>query len=389
MIESIKLKMKGDGSIWTIMIILMLISVLSVYSSIQDLAFHRYHGETIQLFVKHIIILILGLMFCWICHKIPYMNYYKYAPFLLALIIPMLALTLLIGATTNDATRRINLPFFNIGLQTSEYAKLFIIIYLARVLSIKQDVIKNSIKVFLSVFWPIPVICILIAPENLSTSLLVFAISFIMLYLGRAKLSHLFYLVALGLVSFGLVWVIDLIYPNSTRMTTWIFRIKEFLFNSDGGYQVQQAKIAIAQGGVFGIGLGHSVQKNFLPSPYADFIYSIIMEEMGLLISGIILLMYIFFLIRCIRIIKISQKSFASLLAIGLSVNLVFQALVNMGVSVNLLPVTGLPLPLISRGGNAIIVFCISVGIILSVSRSVEKELREQRLSNNETPATT
>ena len=230
---------------------------------------------------------------------------------------------------------------------------------------------------FVPIIVPVVIICMLIAPADLSTAALLFATCLLMMFIGRVEMKYIGLLVLFGIVAIAILIIIGTLFPEVVRLETWINRLNEFFGNADGGYQIQQAKIAIADGGLFGVGPGHSVQRNYLPYPYADFIYAIICEEYGLLGGFTIIFLYLLLFIRCIRIVTKSPKTFGAILAMGLCLSLVIQAFANIAVSLHLVPVTGLTLPLVSKGGTSMLFTCISLGIILSVSRYIEQASQE------------
>jgi cell division protein FtsW len=280
----------------------------------------------------------------------------------------------------------------NLTFQTSDLAKLALFMYLGRLLSKKQDVIKDFRKGFLPVITPVVVICALIAPANLSTALLVGATSMLLLFIGRASAKHLGLTIGVAAIPVVILVTIALAYYDKSegrskdlpavlevgRLPTWIKRVQNFVYSNkqidkDENYQVNQAKIAISKGGMLGLGPGNSETRNFLPHPYSDFIYAIIIEEYGIVGGAFIILIYLIFLFRCIRIFRKCPYAFGAFLALGLSFTLVIQALINMAVTVNLFPVTGVTLPLVSMGGSSFLFTCLAIGIILSVARNVEQ----------------
>jgi cell division protein FtsW len=266
--------------------------------------------------------------------------------------------------------------------------------YLARLMSKKQDVIKDFKKGFLPVMTPVAITCMLIAPANLSTALLLGASCLMLLFIGRARAKHI--LVTIGIAMIPILFlIISAVVRHSSsddetataritssglfgRVETWISRVENFMYGSkaadnDEMYQVNQAKIAIAKGGVLGVGPGNSTTRDYLPQAYNDFIYAIIIEEYGLVGGAFIVFIYLVFLYRCIRIFKKCPFAFGAFLALGLSFTLAIQAIANMAVTVNLFPVTGVTLPLVSMGGTSFIFTCLAIGIILSVARNVEQ----------------
>ena len=294
----------------------------------------------------------------------------------------------------NEGSRWIRLPLLNMTMQTSDLAKLALFMYLARLMSKKQDVIKDFKKGFLPVMTPVAITCMLIAPANLSTALLLGASCLMLLFIGRARAKHI--LVTIGIAMIPILFlIISAVVRHSSsddetataritssglfgRVETWISRVENFMYGSkaadnDEMYQVNQAKIAIAKGGVLGVGPGNSTTRDYLPQAYNDFIYAIIIEEYGLVGGAFIVFIYLVFLYRCIRIFKKCPFAFGAFLALGLSFTLAIQAIANMAVTVNLFPVTGVTLPLVSMGGTSFIFTCLAIGIILSVARNVEQ----------------
>ena len=274
----------------------------------------------------------------------------------------------------NQAKRWLYVPFTDITFQVSDYAKIALVAYLARSISVKQDYIKDFKSAFVPLLLPVIIVCGLIAPSNFSTAALLFGTCFLMLYVGRVSITSLVGLVGLGIALFGVLYLVDTLIPGAVRMGIWINRVEEYLSADGGGYQVQQAKIAIAQGGLFGVGPGLSMLRNFIPYSYADFIYAIICEEGGLILGGIvIILLYVALLFQCTRIVTMMPKTFGAMLAIGIGLNIVVQAFANIAVSLELVPVTGQTLPMVSMGGSSLLFTCISFGMILSVSKHINE----------------
>lgn len=365
-------ELRGDKSIWAIVALLAIFSILAVYSSTGTLAYQERGGNTEAFLTKHGIILFGGLFLTYLCHLMHYMRYSRAAPILLLLSIPLLVYTIAFGADINEARRWISLPYVGITFQTSDFAKLALIIYVARAISTKQDYIKDFNSAFLPIIVPILIICGLIAPADLSSAMLLFLTCVLMMFIGRVALQYIGLLLLLGIVVFALLVVMGQFFPEIIRVETWTSRVRDFMMNPDGGYQVQQAKMAIANGGWFGIGPGNSIQRNYLPSPYSDFIYAIICEEYGIIGGTLVIGLYVLLFFRITRLVTKSPKAFGAMLATGLSVSLVVQAFANIAVSVHLVPVTGLTLPMVSMGGTSILFTCISFGMILSVSKYIE-----------------
>lgn len=361
---------KGDRVIWVIVVLLSIFSVLAVYSSTGTLAFRYQGGNTEYYMLKHLVILLAGLFFMYVFHNIRYSYFSRFAQLMFYISVPLLLFTLLSGTNVNDASRWLTIPGLNINFQSSDIAKMAIILYLARLLALKQDVIADFKSAFIPLILPVVIVTLLIMPANLSTAMLVFGTSLIIMFVGRVPLKFIAATSGITLVAMFILVLLIMQLPGKGRVETWQNRIESFTSSDDAdNYQAVQAKIAIANGGIWGKMPGNSTQRNFLPHPYSDFIFALIIEEFGLLGGMFILLLYLILLYRGIRIGARSPGAFGTFLSIGLSFMLVFQALINMGVAVNLLPVTGQPLPLISMGGTSIWFTCISIGIILSVSK--------------------
>jgi cell division protein FtsW len=344
---------------------------------------------------KQVAFILGGLLVIYFAHLVNYTFYSKAARIVFLLSIPLLIYTLFFGVKMNEGSRWIRLPLINMTVQTSDFAKLALFMYLARLLSKRQEMIKDFRQGYLMVIWPVAVTCLLIAPANLSTALLLGASCLLLLFIGRANTKHL--LLTIGLAMIPILMLIgaavyqhqqsepeEIVTPVkkeegalTRRVDTWINRVESFIYGSDDintdAYQVNQAKIAVSKGGLLGVGPGNSTTRDFLPQAYNDFIYAIIIEEYGLVGGAFMVFIYLVFLYRCIRIFKRCPFAFGAFLALGLSFTLVIQALANMAVTVNLFPVTGVTLPLVSMGGSSFIFTCLAIGIILSVARNVEQ----------------
>jgi cell division protein FtsW len=326
------------------------------------------------------------------------------ASFLFIVSIPLLLYTLFFGAKINEGSRWIKLPVINLTLQTSDLAKLALFMYVSRLLSRKQEVIKDFKNGFLPVVVPVLIICALIMPANLSNALLTGATSLLLMFIGRVSFKHILLTILIALIPVAIIVSVAVItHQEKTdntsrelvmaekmkslgRFGTWVKRVQDFIYAGDQEvpYQVQQANIAIANGNILvGLGPGNSRQRNFLPQAYNDFIFSIIIEEYGLAGAAFVVFIYLLFLFRCIRIFRKCPYAFGAFLALGLSFTLVIQALANMAVNVHLLPVTGVTLPLISMGGSSFLFTCAAIGIILSVARNVEQLEGKDSQSNN------
>ena len=365
-------ELRGDRTIWMIIAVLSLFSLLAVYSASGWEAWRMRGGNTTVLFVSHMVRLAFGLFLVYLCHLLHYRQYQRVAPILILICIPLLAFTLFFGRNVNDAPRWIG--FFGFSFQPSEMAKIALVIYIARELTRKQEYISSFKDAFLPIIVPVLIICGLIAPANLSTAMVLFVTCIMLMFIGRVSAKYIFLLGLLGIVVFACLVAIGKLYPEAelVRVDTWVSRVQEFLHSEDGGYQVQQAKIAIAKGGIIGQGPGNSIIRNFLPYAHADFIYAIICEEYGLLGGSVILALYVMLFLRNVKLVTKSPKAFGAFLAIGLSLLLTVQALANIAVNVNLVPATGLTLPMISMGGTSMLFTCISLGMILSVSKFIE-----------------
>jgi cell division protein FtsW len=371
--------LKGDKMIWLIVFILFIFSMLAVYSATGTLAFKMEVNNSRYLF-KQIIITLAGLLLMFGIHLIDYRYYSRVAQILWMLSIPLLIYTMFFGTELNSASRWITLPGVGLTFQTSDLAKLALIMYLARQLTIKQEQIDDFKQAFIPILFPVVLTAVLIAPENLSTAAILFFTSVFVMFIGRIAIKHILLLVGVSGLVAGLFLLLLFVLPDTLlkgRTLTWKHRIENFtkpVENGEEDYQLLQAKIAIAKGGIVKLNPGGSDQRNFLPHPYSDFIYAIIIEEYGLIGGAFLVFLYLFLLYRCIRIVIKSPKAFGALLAVGLGTALVIQAMINMAVAVNLLPVTGVTLPLVSMGGSSVIFTSIAFGIILSVSRNVEEE---------------
>ena len=369
---------KGDVYIWAIVFILSVIGVLAVYSSTGNLAFAKQQGNTEFFLLRHLGFIVVGLFIMFVVHNIPFRFYSKVSNGLLFVSIALLFITLKLGYNINNAQRVI--PIFGFTFQPSDMAKVFLVMYIARYLSKRQDGV-HEFKVFLKLLLVIGLVIIPIIPENLSTALIIMTTSTMLMYIGRIKLKFIFLLIAMGLIAavsfYGFLKMIDMNKFQHTRLPTWERRIDSFFGHDksgDSNYQKNQAKIAVATGGFWGKGPGNSSQRNYLPHPYSDFIFAIIVEEYGLLGGLVLLACFILLILRALKMVIDSQRSLAALIVLGIAFSTSFQALVHMGVSVGRLPVTGLTLPLVSMGGTSILFNSIAFGIMLGISRHIQEE---------------
>ncbi len=394
--EHLDQRTRGDKYIWGLVIVLSLISILVVYSATGSLAYKMYRGNTSAYLFKQLAFTLLGLLVIFGLHRVNYTMFSRIATIMFALSIPLLIYTLFFGAKINEGSRWIKLPIINLTIQSSDVAKLALFMYISKVLSKKQEVIKDFKKGFLPVIIPVFIICGLIMPANLSNALLTGATSLLLMFIGRISFKHIGLTILVAMIPVVIIISVAMATHKSNmsnantegrpvvaekmkefgRFGTWVSRVQDFMYadKNEVPYQVQQAKIAIANGSIFfGLGPGNSRQRNFLPQAYNDFIYSIIIEEYGLIGAAFIIFIYLVFLFRCIKIFRKCPYAFGAFLALGLSFTMVIQAVANMAVNVAIVPVTGVTLPLVSMGGSSFIFTCCSIGLILSVAKNVEQ----------------
>lgn len=376
--------LKGDKVIWAFIALLALISFMPVYSASSNLA-HGANGSgnTVSFLVKHFAHVAIGFVIVYLVHKVPY-HYYKALsrPFLVLAAL-LLAFTLFQGKTIGgaNASRWIQIPFVGISFQPSTMAFMLLMIYVARYLSKKREVEETFQQSLINLWLPVFGILALILPANFSTTALVFAMVVMLVFVGKYPIKYIALIIGAGIVGLLFFVLVAKAFPGAfpNRVDTWISRIENFTSDKpdEDVYQIEKAKIAIATGGVYGVGPGKSVQKNFLPQSSSDFIYAIIVEENGLIGAISILILYLMLFIRFLIAAHKANTLFGKLLVVGLGFPIVFQALINMGVAVELLPVTGQTLPLISSGGSSIWMTCVSLGIILSVTKKDEEIAQE------------
>lgn len=386
-IQNITERLQGDRIIWMVVIILFVFSMLAVYSASGSLAFKYTNGDTSHYLWKQVMSAIGGILLMYFAHLINYKYYSRIAQVLWILSVPLLFYTMFFGAKINDASRWIKLPLIGWTFQTSDMAKLALIMFLARLLTQKQEQITDFKKSVLPMLIVVIIPVVMIAKDNLSTALILFFTSVFIMFIGRVSLKHLMLLFAGSVCVLGIFLLLLFKLPDSMligRMATWKSRVETHFIHKDDpddSYQSLQANIAIAKGGLLPNGPGNSTQKNFLPEAYSDFIYAIIIEEYGLIGGVFIILLYLVFLYRCIRIVVRAPKAFGAFLAVGLGVSLVLQAMINMAVAVGLFPVTGVTLPLVSMGGSSVVFTSLAFGIVLSVSRNIELQKGEENLA--------
>ncbi len=370
---------KGDRTIWAIATLLAVFSFLPVYSASTNLVYVIGNGTTIGHLLKHGMLLILGFAIIYTIHKIPFRYFKGLSIIALPVVIFLLLYTLAQGTTISgaNASRWIQIPFVGVTFQTSNLASVVLLIYVARYLSKIKDR-EISFKESLLPLWvPVFVVLILILPANFSTTAIIFFMVLALCFLGGYPLKYLLGMMGVGILGLTMFILTAKAFPEvfPNRVDTWISRIENFANAEDteADYQIEKAKIAIATGGVVGVGAGKSVMKNFLPQSSSDFIYAIIVEEYGLLGALTLTFLYLLFLFRIVVVAHKSESIFGKLLVIAAGLPIVFQALINMAVAVELFPVTGQNLPLISSGGTSIWMTCLAIGIVLSVSAKREE----------------
>ncbi len=379
---------RGDRYLWGLIAFFMLLSLLSVYSSSVGVAYSSHHGNTFYFLRTQFIMLMLGLLIIVVTHWIPYIKYMQFATIGLVVAIALLVVTLFAGVSINSATRWLEIPIIGMRLQTSDLAKVALVIYLARGLTVYQHELNNFSVVTMKLVVPIGIVCVLIMSENLSTAVMIFGISMIILYIGRVPLKFLLTYAGLGLAAVILFASLLLVFKkDDNRVQVWKNRIEAYFSgesNPDADYQANQAKIAISTGKIFGKLPGKSTQRNLLPQSNSDFIFAIIVEEYGLFGAIIVIMAYLALMFRGVQIARKCDYAFPALMVLGLTVMIVFQAFLNMLVAVGLFPVTGQTLPMISWGRTSVMVISFSLGAILSVSRVMNMRERKEKLSDIE-----
>ncbi|MFM7618561.1 MAG: FtsW/RodA/SpoVE family cell cycle protein [Bacteroidota bacterium] len=376
---------KGDKVIWIIALLFSALSLLAVYSAVSSLVWGG-EGSSISHLVKHGFMLFFGFVVMFLVHLMPLNYISRGAQLAIWIAVLLLVMTLMFGSNINNADRWLKIPGIGLTIQTSDFAKLVLLTYIARQLTVKRKELKDFRKGVLPIVLPIAVVCLLILPANFSTAALLGFVSFIILAVGGVPWKHLFKLVAFVLSFLLLVIVLGEFGPDKLlpRYDTWKNRI--FKKEADAGkiddsdYQIELAKFAIHEGGVIPKGPGSGSSRNFLPHPYSDMIFAFVIEEYGSIIGGFCLIfLYVIFLFRVIRTSVRSPKQFGALAALGLGLMITVQAFVNMSVAVDLIPTTGQPLPMVSMGGTSILFTFMMFGIILAISK-LEKEKEETEI---------
>ena len=369
---------KGDKAIWAIVTMLAIFSFMPVYSASTNLVYVVGNGSTFGHLIKHVVLLAVGFFIMYSVHKIPYRYFSGGSVLMLPVVILLLIITLAQGKTIGgaNASRWITIPFVGVGFQTSTLAGLVLMVYVARYLARRREKVIEFKESVLRLWLPVAAVLILILPANFSTTAILFSMVLLLTFIGGYPLKYIFGILGLGVLALGLFILVAKAFPDAmpNRVSTWQSRIESFGSGDvRENYQVEKAKIAIATGGVVGKGAGKSVQKNFLPQSSSDFIFAIIVEEYGLVGAVLVIFVYFLLLFRIMITVKNSSTVFASLLVIGVGLPIIFQAIINMAVAVNLFPVTGQTLPLISSGGTSIWMTCFALGMILSVSASMNE----------------
>ncbi len=369
--------LKGDPVIWFVVVALSILSILVVYSATGTLAYRMMDGNTEHYLLKHTGLILISLVAMWVAHKVDYKYYSKLSQFALWASVPLLLITWKYGVTINEASRWITIPLINQPFQPSDLAKLALIANLASMLSKSQQNIEDFKESFIPMLLWCGAICGLIAMTDFSSGLLLFVTCLLIMFIGRVPIRYLMMLLIVGVLAGSLA------VQFGQRGETVISRVERFFSGNEIPFQAKQSYIAIATGGITGKGPGRSDQRNFLPHPYSDFIYAIIIEEYGLLGGVVVLGLYLTLLYRGMQTVAKSDRAFGGLLSAGLAFALVLQALVNMGVAVGLGPITGLTLPLLSMGGTSLLFNGIALGIILSVSKEEPNQSVKRKIKVN------
>ncbi len=375
---------KGDRTLWVVSIILMLFSLLLVYSATGSLAYKNMGGNTEAYLLRHFSYLVIALLAMFVCHKVDYIYFSKISRYALLLSVPLLIIAWQFGSTYNDASRWLTIPIIDRTFQPSDLAKLAIITNLASMLSKRQLSITEFKKAIRTPMIWCGIVCGLIGLTDWSSAALLFVICWMLLFISRVPIKYLGLMVVIGITA-GIF-----AYTFGQRGATVSSRLKTYLSNTETSYQEEQSHMAVASGGITGKGIGKSTQKNFLPHPYSDFIFAIIVEEYGFLGALLIIILYLILLYRGMLITMQSKRTFGSLLAAGLIFSIVAQGFINMAVVVGILPITGLPLPLVSMGGTSLFFTGIALGIVLSVSRTDNflEEALNKKMQWKNTPRT-
>lgn len=367
-------QLKGDKSIWAVTALLAVFSFIPIYSASSNLAYLYGDGNTFQYLFTHFTHIFLGFVAIYAVHRIPYHYFRGLSIIGLPIIIVLLLYTLAQGTTIGgaSASRWITIPLINKSFQTSTLAGVILMVYVARYLSKVHGENVSFKESILPLWLPVGAVIGAILPANLSTAALMFAMVLMLAFIGGYKLKYLLSIIGIGVFCLGLFVLAAKAFPDimPSRVSTWNSRIDTYLGGGDDAdtYQIEKSKIAIARGGITGVGIGKSVERNFLPQSSSDFIFAIIVEEMGLIGGFGVMILYLWLLYRFVLVATKAETIFGKLLVVGVGIPIIFQAFVNMAVTVNLFPVTGQTLPLISDGGTSIWMTCVALGLVLSVS---------------------
>ena len=373
--------LKGDRVIWSFVALLALFSFMPVFSASTNLAYMNHGtGNTISYLLKHLAHIFIGFIIIYWIHKVPFHYYRGSSKYLLGIVWVLLAYTMVKGTVIAgaNASRWIQIPFIGITFQTSTVAALVLMIFVARYLSKSREEEPTFQASLLELWLPVFITLAFILPSNFSTAALMFSMVLMLAFVGKYPLKYIGLIIGAGIAGLALFFLLAKAFPDShffSRVDTWTSRIENFSTNKPGedDYQIEKAKIAIASGGIYGLGPGKSVQKHFLPQSSSDFIYAIIVEEWGLIGGLGVLFLYLLLFFRFIVAAHKANTMFGKLLVVGLGFPMIFQAMINMAVAVELLPVTGQTLPLISSGGSSIWMTCIALGIIINVTKKEEE----------------
>ncbi len=381
--------LKGDRLIWAIVALLAIFSFLPVYSAASNLAYVGGIGSTFSYFIKHFMHLFLGFAIMYGVHRIPYRYFRGLSMVMMPIVLVLLLVTMFQGNTIEgaNASRWIQIPVIGMSFQTSNLAAVVLMVYVARYLSKIKDKQITFAESILPLWIPVFMVLILILPANFSTAAIMFAMVLLLVFLGGYPFKYIGVIIGMGIIALVLFVLIAKAFPDvmPNRIDTWMNRIENFSNGEDteADYQIEKAKIAIASGGIHGLGPGKSIQKNFLPQSSSDFIFAIIIEEYGLIGGLVLMILYMWLLFRIVIVAQKSDTVFGKLLVLGVGLPIVFQALINMAVAVELFPVTGQTLPLISSGGTSIWMTCLAIGILLSVSAQREELKEQEKVEDN------
>ena len=381
--------LKGDKVIWSFVALLALFSFMPVFSASSNLAYLGHGtGNTLGYLLKHLAHICCGFAIVFWVHKVPYHYFRSISKLLLPVVWVVLAITMIKGTVIGgaNASRWLQIPFVGISFQPSAFAALVLFVFVARYLSKTRTEPINFVESLKELWLPVFITLMFILPSNFSTTALIFSMVIMLVFIGKYPLKYIGFIIGSGVVFLTFFILISKAFPDAkffSRVRTWESRIENFSTNKpdEDDYQIEKAKIAIASGKIYGLGPGKSIQKNFLPQSSSDFIYAIIVEEYGLIGGLGVLFLYLLLLFRFVIASHKANTLFGKLVVIGLGFPMIFQAMINMAVAVELLPVTGQTLPLISSGGTSIWMTCIALGIIIGVTKKEEEIEEEQKVA--------